>query len=72
MNLRKAFNVREGIRPEDATLPSRALGRPPLTTGPLKGITVNIEALEKEHYRLMGWDLEVGGPTPEVLKDSLG
>jgi aldehyde:ferredoxin oxidoreductase len=69
LNLRKAFNVREGIRPGDATLPSRALGRPPLTAGPLKGITVNIEALEKEHYRLMGWDLEVGGPTPEVLKD---
>ncbi|MBW2678758.1 MAG: hypothetical protein JRD49_14500, partial [Deltaproteobacteria bacterium] len=69
LNLRKAFNVREGIRPKDATLPHRALGRPPLTAGPLKGVTVNIEALEKEHYRLMDWDLEVGGPTPEVLKE---
>jgi len=69
LNLRKAFNVREGVRPKDTTLPPRALGRPPLTAGPLKGITVDIETLEKEHYRLMGWDLEVGGPTPEVLKE---
>jgi len=33
------------------------------------GITGDIETLEKEHYRLMGWVLELGGPTSEVLKE---
>jgi len=36
LSLRKAFNVREGIRPEDQELRERAAGKPPLTEGPLK------------------------------------
>ncbi|NQU64048.1 MAG: aldehyde ferredoxin oxidoreductase, partial [SAR324 cluster bacterium] len=47
LNLRKAFNVREGIRPSDSKLSPRAIGTPPLTQGPLKNVSVNIDALEK-------------------------
>ena len=69
LNLRKAFSVREGVRPSDSKLPYRAMGSPPLAHGPLKGISVDMEALEEDFFNIMGWDRDTGGPTPETLKD---
>lgn len=69
LNMRKAFNAREGVRPSDSKLPPRAIGNPPLTQGPLKNISVDMEALEEELFKIMGWDLETGGPTSETLKE---
>jgi len=69
LNLRKAFNVREGLLPDDSKLSARAIGSPPLTLGPLKNITVDIDSLEKEFFGIMGWDPVTGGPTSEVLKE---
>jgi aldehyde:ferredoxin oxidoreductase len=28
-----------------------------------------MDALEKELCQIMGWDREIGGPTPETLKE---
>ena len=67
--LRKAFNVREGIRPEDTRLHDRALGRPAQTKGPLKGKSIDAEPLQETFYRLLGFDPATGGPTPETLKE---
>ncbi len=69
LSLRKAFNIREGIKPEDHTLSERALGKTPLTKGPLRGVTVDMEGLMKEFYDTVGWDLNTGGPTPEKMKE---
>lgn len=69
LNLRKAFNIREGVTQADSKLPPRAVGIPPLTDGPLKGITVDIDSLRKDLYDLLGWDPGTGGPTPETLKE---
>jgi aldehyde:ferredoxin oxidoreductase len=66
--LRKAFNVREGIKPDDHKLSDRALGKTPLTKGPLKGVTVDMDGLMKEFFDTVGWDLVSGGPTPEKMK----
>jgi len=68
LNLRKAFTVREGIRPADQRLPDRAAGRPPLGAGPLKGVTVDTEGLQAAFFEAMGWDPVTGGPTPEKLR----
>jgi aldehyde:ferredoxin oxidoreductase len=68
LNLRKAFNVREGLKPEDYKLSDRALGKTPLTNGPLKGVTLDMDALMKEFFDTVGWDLATGGPTPEKMK----
>lgn len=67
--LRKAFNVREGLLPADSKLHDRALGRPPQDKGPIKGMTVDIEILEKNHYAQLGYDPQTGGPTQEILKE---
>ncbi len=69
LNLRKAFNIREGVKPGDHALSERALGKTPLTKGPLKGVTVDMGWLMKEFYATAGWDLITGGPTPEKMKE---
>ena len=68
LGLRKAFNVREGIKPADHQLSSRATGKTPLKKGPLKGKTIDMDHLMREFYDAAGWDLATGGPTPEKLK----
>jgi len=69
LNLRKAFNMREGLKPEDHKLSDRALGTTPLTSGPLKGARVDMESLLREFYDAVGWDLATGGPSPAKLKE---
>jgi len=69
-NLIRAFNIREGIRKEDDTLPPRIFEEP-LPSGIAKGRILPKEDFEKmirEYYELRGWELETGIPTYEKLK----
>ncbi len=66
--LRQSFNIREGIRVADVRLPERMAGRPPLADGPLKGVTIDIDALAREYRTAMGWDPETGAPTRDTLE----
>ena len=68
LSLRKAFNVREGIRPDGAPLNHRASGVEPLSGGPTKGVTLDMDALIREYQGTVGWDAVTGGPTMETLK----
>jgi aldehyde:ferredoxin oxidoreductase len=67
--LRKAFNIREGIRPADTKMHKRGLGIPPQTEGPLKGKTVDVDSLASTYYRFLGFDPTTGGPTKETLAE---
>lgn len=53
-NLRRAFNVREGLGPRDDTLPNRIL-KEPIPDGPSKGQVVNLKAMLRDYYRLRKW-----------------
>jgi len=66
--LRQSFNVREGIKPKDFKLHSKAVGEPPLTYGPHKEVTLNREEMQKAFYNAYGWDPETGKPKKEVLE----
>jgi aldehyde:ferredoxin oxidoreductase len=67
-HLRQAFNVKHGRVPgRDFKLPGRVNGDPPLAAGPLKGIRVPIEELNRNFARAMNWD-ESGRPLPERLR----
>ncbi|MGQ9514202.1 MAG: aldehyde ferredoxin oxidoreductase family protein [Thermoproteota archaeon] len=66
-NLTRLFNVREGFKSKDDTLPERLL-REPMPKGPAKGFVVNLEPMLKEYYQLRGWD-EEGVPTREKLEE---
>jgi aldehyde:ferredoxin oxidoreductase len=67
LTLRQAFNFREGIRPEDFTLPKRF--DVPLSAGPMAGNDVPFEEMRKDYYRALGWDPETGRPLPETLAE---
>lgn len=68
LNMRHAFNVREGIKPSDLTISDRALGKPPLTAGPLEGVTIDVDKLARMFFANVGWDMETGKPSLELLQ----
>ena len=69
LNLRKAFNAREGVKPADIRLHPRATGNPPLARGPLKGKTIDMPKLVSAFYACNGWDIATGGPTREKMQE---
>ncbi len=65
LTLRQAFNVREGLTPNDYQLPKRF--NEPLAVGPGTGHEIPFGVLRGGSFRTMGWDPKTGGPTPETL-----
>lgn len=68
--LERMFNVREGVRRKDDTLPERFL-KEGIPGGPSAGMYVSREELDTmldEYYQIRGWDPETGVPTESTLK----
>jgi aldehyde:ferredoxin oxidoreductase len=65
--LRTGFNLREGVRNIELALPDRAVGRPPLESGPTAGRSVDVAAQVTDYLEAMGWDTQTGAPTKETL-----
>ena len=66
-NLRRAFNVREGLGTKDDKLPDR-FTREPMPGGPGKGQVANLDIMLKEYYQLRKWGAD-GKPTETVLSE---
>ncbi|NQT73542.1 MAG: aldehyde ferredoxin oxidoreductase family protein [Chloroflexi bacterium] len=68
-NMRQAFTVREGLKPDDFKVSvGRVMGNPPLTEGPTANVTVDAEDLRSAFFKGMDWDLETGRPNKERLE----
>jgi aldehyde:ferredoxin oxidoreductase len=65
--LRMGFNLREGLSNMEFKVPGRVLGIPPLTRGPLKGVTLDVKTQTAEYLKAMGWDVMTGKPTKATL-----
>lgn len=65
--IRQAFNVREGISVASVPISDRAIGRPPMRSGPLKGVSIDVETQRRELYKARGWHEETGVPLRETL-----
>jgi aldehyde:ferredoxin oxidoreductase len=68
--LSRAFNIREGLTPEDDTLPDRLFE--PLENGPLKGAKIDREEFQRAlnlYYQMAGWDTKTGFPTEAKLAE---
>ena len=63
-----AFNLKEGFKPSDFTMPERARGNPPLTAGSLKGVTLDFEELKRQYYEAMSMDYKTGKIHPDRIK----
>ncbi|MGC8827917.1 MAG: aldehyde ferredoxin oxidoreductase C-terminal domain-containing protein, partial [Anaerolineae bacterium] len=68
LNMRHAFNLREGFKPADFVIPPRAIGVPPLQAGPLAGVTVNAQRLAENFFHFIGWDMQTGKPSKYSLE----
>lgn len=66
INIRRAFNIRHGLCPEDDALSLRLLEPPP--DGPSQGSIINIKPMVREYYQRMGWDEKTGKPLIKTLK----
>ncbi|MGD2148381.1 MAG: aldehyde ferredoxin oxidoreductase family protein, partial [Anaerolineae bacterium] len=66
-DVERAFNVRQGLRRPDDTLPRRLLEEP-MPEGPTAGETVDLEPMLDEFYAACGWDVPSGIPAPEALR----
>lgn len=70
VNLMKVFNAREGFTREDDKLSPRL--HEALKGGISDGVRVTEEEIERAkdlYYRMAGWDVETGNPTPERLTE---
>jgi aldehyde:ferredoxin oxidoreductase len=67
-NLERLFNLREGLKPEDDTLPKRFL-QEPLQDGASKGCVVPLEPMLEEYYAARDWDRGTGQPSDAKLHD---
>jgi len=71
VQMTRAFNIREGMSPDEDKLPERFFNTP-YPSGPLEGLKVDKEALEKArqiYYDIAGWDRESGAPTLGKLQE---
>jgi aldehyde:ferredoxin oxidoreductase len=68
IDMRHAFNLREGYRPSDSVLPPRSVGEPAQQEGPLAGINIDHRALHRNFCEVMGWDGVTGKPSRESLQ----
>jgi aldehyde:ferredoxin oxidoreductase len=68
-NLLRLFNVREGLRAADDSLPERIF-KEPLKSGNPAGRVLprdQFDIMLREYYQIRGWDAK-GIPTPEKLE----
>ena len=66
-NLKRSFNIREGLSRKDDCLPK--LMFEPLPSGPTKGEHfTDLEGMLDEYYEVSGWDKKTGAPTRATLK----
>jgi aldehyde:ferredoxin oxidoreductase len=67
-NLKRCFNLREGLTRKDDKLPKRLLE--PIMTGPTEGQAVkDPDGILDEYYEASGWDKNTGIPTRRKLEE---
>jgi aldehyde:ferredoxin oxidoreductase len=65
--LRQMFNIREGIDPNSLKISRRLTGKPPMESGPNKGVKYDLDKMMKAYWQAIGWDSNTGVPTRETL-----
>jgi aldehyde:ferredoxin oxidoreductase len=68
IDMRQAFNLREGLKPRDFVIPPRAVGKPAQQQGPVANVTIDNELLRSNLFTMLGWDRETGRPSLGALK----
>jgi len=69
LDIRQAFNIREGLKPAQFNMPARAIGKPPMESGPLTGRTVDLEVLVSDYTQAVKWDRDSWVPNRERMEE---
>ena len=69
MLLRLAFNIREGLTRDKVNMSPRLEGKPPLSEGPDKGVTLDTENYADQFFEALGCDVKTGKPYRETLEE---
>jgi aldehyde:ferredoxin oxidoreductase len=70
INMMRVFNARLGLDRRNDQLPAKFF-KPLTGTGPTAGVALSMEEIESakdEYFRLAGWDVATGNPTPATLE----
>lgn len=67
INLRHAFNLREGINEHNWKIHTRIIGNPPLKEGPLAGVVAPIDIQDAWNMGALDWELTTGKPSRKKL-----
>ncbi len=67
--MRHVFNLREGINPLELKVHPRIIGKPPYETGPLAGVTADIEAQNYWNLGALDWDRVTTKPSKKKLEE---
>ncbi len=67
-NVRRMFNVREGVNPLEWKISGRMLGHPPLTEGNIRGVELDDKTMTREFLQAMDWDNETMKPSKAKLE----
>jgi aldehyde:ferredoxin oxidoreductase len=68
-NIRHLFNLREGLNPLKFSFNPRALGKPPLSKGPVANVTLDDELMVKDYLKAMDWDVNTTQPSLRKLEE---
>lgn len=68
-NVRHCFNLREGINEMKWAVHPRIIGKPPMTQGPLAGLTADLEAQVYWNLGALDWDRVTTRPSKAKLLD---
>ena len=66
--LKQLFNIKHGIEPIALKTHPRSAGDPPMTAGPNKGCSFDLEKMMRDYWEEIGWDRESGKPTMETIE----
>jgi aldehyde:ferredoxin oxidoreductase len=69
--LKQLFNIKHGIDPLSLKPSPRSVGDPPLTQGPNKERSFDLDKMLRDYWQEIGWDRNSGNPTAETV-DALG
>jgi aldehyde:ferredoxin oxidoreductase len=67
VNIRQAFNIREGLNTLNFKMPDRVVGKPPFKIGPLAGKIFEEKKYYVECLTEADWDLKTSRPSNEKL-----
>jgi len=69
LDLRQAFNIREGLNPARFNVPGRVVGKPPMGDGPLAGRTIDLEVMVSDYTQAVKWDRDSWIPGRQRMEE---